>query len=207
MTKTEKPYHHKDLRKALIAAGLDIISTRGIQELSLRETARVSGVTHAAPYRHFATKNELVKAITVQEYYCFLEKAQSIYAAHRPGTKEAFAGAWFYFIDYALDNANRFRLLFNESYFPLSGDETTLMEEPLQQLIQFYRTTVDDAQHSGLLKSQDPMKLAVALFTSFFGIAIFVTENARYMFPDTSKKSMRALAQELFDIQCAGYFS
>ncbi|HWZ19753.1 MAG TPA: helix-turn-helix domain-containing protein, partial [Ktedonobacteraceae bacterium] len=58
-----KPYHHGDLRNALIQAGLEILAEGGAQELDLRKVARRAGVSHAAPYRHFADKQALVAAI------------------------------------------------------------------------------------------------------------------------------------------------
>ncbi len=56
---TEKSsYHHGDLRSALLAAALDIITELGPQQLTIREVARRAGVSHTAPYRHFADKDE-----------------------------------------------------------------------------------------------------------------------------------------------------
>lgn len=56
-------YHHGDLRRALIAAGLTILEADGSDALSLREVARRAGVSHNAPYRHFADREALLAAI------------------------------------------------------------------------------------------------------------------------------------------------
>ena len=56
-------YHHGNLRQALIDAGIKIINEEGESKLSLRKTAALCKVSHAAPYAHFANKEELVKAI------------------------------------------------------------------------------------------------------------------------------------------------
>lgn len=45
-----KPYHHGNLRDALIKAGLELISTEGEENLSLRKVALKCGVSNAAPY-------------------------------------------------------------------------------------------------------------------------------------------------------------
>jgi hypothetical protein len=47
----ERPYHHGDLRQALIDAALELIEKRGVAALTLCEVARRVGVTHAAPLR------------------------------------------------------------------------------------------------------------------------------------------------------------
>ena len=58
-----KPYHHGNLRDALIKAGLELISTEGEENLSLRKVALKCGVSNAAPYAHFHSKDEFIAAI------------------------------------------------------------------------------------------------------------------------------------------------
>src|SRR5512136_340809 len=59
----KKTYHHGDLKNALIKAGADILSKEGVSALSLRKAAQLAGVSHAAPYAHFADKQALIAAI------------------------------------------------------------------------------------------------------------------------------------------------
>jgi AcrR family transcriptional regulator len=56
-------YHHGDLRRALKDAAIELIGEKGIDQLSLREVAARVGVSHAAPYHHFADKSALVHAL------------------------------------------------------------------------------------------------------------------------------------------------
>ena len=58
-----RPYHHGDLRHALIQAARAIVIRDGAQALSLRGVAREAGVSPAAPYHHFKDKQELVLAV------------------------------------------------------------------------------------------------------------------------------------------------
>ena len=51
-----RPYHHGNLRNALIGAGLELINTEGEENLSLRKAALKCGVSNAAPYAHFNSK-------------------------------------------------------------------------------------------------------------------------------------------------------
>ena len=59
----EKPYHHGDLRSALIETGIDFIKQKGEEALSLRKIAEICGVSNAAPYAHFKSKDEFIVAI------------------------------------------------------------------------------------------------------------------------------------------------
>lgn len=60
----ERPYHHGGLRRAIVQAALEILSETQSLEFSLRELARRAGVSHNAPYKHFADKRELLAAIS-----------------------------------------------------------------------------------------------------------------------------------------------
>ena len=68
MTAAKEKYHHGDLRAALLEAALAVISEIGPQGLSIREVARRAGVSHAAPYRHFADRDELILAVVEQGF-------------------------------------------------------------------------------------------------------------------------------------------
>ena len=59
-----KSYHHGGLRTAMIKKGIEMIIENGAKALSLRKVAAACGVSHAAPYSHFANKEALFSAIT-----------------------------------------------------------------------------------------------------------------------------------------------
>jgi AcrR family transcriptional regulator len=63
MSGMARPYHHGDLRTALLDAALRAVEAGGHAALSLRELAQGLGVSHAAPYRHFATREALLAAV------------------------------------------------------------------------------------------------------------------------------------------------
>lgn len=68
------PYHHGDLRAALIAAALRIIEEDGPEGLSLRGVAAAVGVSQTAPYHHFQDKAALLSAVAAAGF----RKAQQI---------------------------------------------------------------------------------------------------------------------------------
>ena len=59
-------YHHGNLRKTLIDEGLKILCRDGIESFSLRNLSKKLGVSHAAAYRHFSSKEELLRAILAE---------------------------------------------------------------------------------------------------------------------------------------------
>jgi AcrR family transcriptional regulator len=58
-----RPYHHGNLRQALLQAAEMALEVRGATDLSLRELSREVGVSHTSPRRHFAGKQALLDAL------------------------------------------------------------------------------------------------------------------------------------------------
>lgn len=59
----KQPYHHGNLKQELLEAGIKMVQSEGIEKLSLRRLASICGVSEAAPYSHFANKEELLLAM------------------------------------------------------------------------------------------------------------------------------------------------
>jgi AcrR family transcriptional regulator len=68
-----KRYHHGDLKAALVDGAIDLIVERGVRGFSLAELSRRLGVTVAAPYRHFDSRDELLAAVAVRALEAFVE--------------------------------------------------------------------------------------------------------------------------------------
>jgi AcrR family transcriptional regulator len=69
MAKTSRPYHHGELREALVAAGGRLLEERGLRGFTLRECARRAEVSHAAPAHHFASIDDLLAEIATRGYH------------------------------------------------------------------------------------------------------------------------------------------
>lgn len=68
----KKPYHHGELREALLAAGEAALAEMPLSDVSLREIARRAGVSHAAPKHHFPTLGHLLGDIAARGYERFV---------------------------------------------------------------------------------------------------------------------------------------
>ncbi len=63
-----RPYHHGDLRNALLDAARAILEEESLAGLSLRAVARRAGVSHAAPYRHFPNHEALLVELAIEGF-------------------------------------------------------------------------------------------------------------------------------------------
>jgi AcrR family transcriptional regulator len=74
---TKKPYHHGDLREALLVAGESALEDLPLEDVSLREIARRAGVSHAAPKHHFGSLGSLLGDVAARGFEQFVEALQS----------------------------------------------------------------------------------------------------------------------------------
>jgi AcrR family transcriptional regulator len=79
MATGSRPYHHGDLRAALLKAAVDTIEEVGPAATSLREVARRAGVTHPAATYHFGDKAGLLTAVAVEGYRLLGESLTDTY--------------------------------------------------------------------------------------------------------------------------------
>lgn len=61
-------YHHGALAEALVAAALEQVEAGGADGVSLRELSQSLGVSHAAPYRHFPHRDDLLAAVAARGF-------------------------------------------------------------------------------------------------------------------------------------------
>jgi AcrR family transcriptional regulator len=104
------PYHHGDLKNALIAAGVEILSKEGVAGLTLRKVALHAGVSHAAPYAHFVDKPALIAAISTEGFerlYRAIADAVSAETGHPAA--QLVAAAWAY-VSFALSDPDHFQV-------------------------------------------------------------------------------------------------
>ena len=109
-TSLNSPYHHGNLRQALLEAALIILEKDGEAGLGLRDLARAVGVSAAAPYRHFDSRAALLEALAVTGFQRF-SAAMSAVAESAPADPMAAMGKTY--VLFALENANLFRLMFS----------------------------------------------------------------------------------------------
>jgi AcrR family transcriptional regulator len=79
----DRPYHHGNLRRALLDSALELILERGPAALSLREVARRAGVSHAAPAHHFTDKTGLLTALAAEGWELLAAALSAAAAATR----------------------------------------------------------------------------------------------------------------------------
>ncbi|MFL6627041.1 MAG: TetR/AcrR family transcriptional regulator [Burkholderiaceae bacterium] len=105
-----RPYHHGDLRAALLAAAAGWLDAQGAETLTLRELARAAGVSHAAPYHHFASRDELLAGVAERAFDRLADALAA--AAGAPDATHALLDIGEAYVREALAHPAQFRLMF-----------------------------------------------------------------------------------------------
>jgi AcrR family transcriptional regulator len=107
----ERPYHHGDLRRVIVKAALEILRETQSLEFSLRELARRAGVSHNAPYKHFADKHDLLAAVSGAGFE-MLTKRMANEIAGFPSPREQLFALLRAYIDHGVENPALYSLMF-----------------------------------------------------------------------------------------------
>ncbi|MDD3837643.1 MAG: TetR/AcrR family transcriptional regulator [Phenylobacterium sp.] len=109
-----RPYHHGDLRRALIDAARRILETKGPAALSLRAVAREAGVSPAAPYHHFKDKGELLDAVA-DEGWRILNEAMKAAGENAPSPRAAMPSLGVAYVCFAREHPALYRVMYKRS--------------------------------------------------------------------------------------------
>ena len=168
---TERPYHHGNLRSALLDAAERTVRERGVQELSLRELAREIGVSHGAPRRHFPDRQALLDALAESGFERLGAELRA--AADRAGEEfqprlEATAVAY---IRFATHDPALLDLMFASKQRATQPSLQDAMERAFSVLIEL----ILQGQAIGRLQPGDPERIGLVLFSTIQGIAALLT--------------------------------
>ena len=107
----ERPYHHGDLRRAVVAAAFELLRETQSMEFSLRELARRASVSHNAPYKHFADKRDLLAAVSAAGFEMLAKRMAGVIAGLGSPREQLFAMLRAY-IAHGVENPALYNLMF-----------------------------------------------------------------------------------------------
>jgi AcrR family transcriptional regulator len=107
-----RPYHHGDLRAALIEAAAQVAAEQGITALSLREAARRAGVSQAAPYHYFTDKSALLAAVAEEGFRLFDRSQAAALDAAPPDPVQRLQALGAAYLRFALEQPHYFKVMF-----------------------------------------------------------------------------------------------
>jgi AcrR family transcriptional regulator len=167
MTKPPGAYRHGDLRNALIAAATELTVQRGGPDFTLREIAALTGVRHAAVYRHFASKAALLEEIARLGVLALKSRLEADSYATPGDRLEAIAGDY---LSFAVSRPGEYRVMAQEGGASPSQYRALLdmMNEPIAA-----------AQMSGALRKDVSTDMLARLWwAELHGLAMLALNSA-----------------------------
>jgi AcrR family transcriptional regulator len=162
-----QPYHHAHLRKTLLDAAVALIGEVGPRAFTLREVARRAGVSHNAPYRHFAGKDELLVAVAKEGFDRLTAVMQKTLARGKsPWERLQLCGCGY--VNFALRWPQHFLLMFD---LPPALRERCKNEGIGDNAFRVLLDCITAAQQSGDLPAGDLLPLAWTAWSLVHGIA------------------------------------
>ncbi len=180
--KKPKPYHHGDLRNALIQAGLELLAEGGAQELDLRKVARRAGVSHAAPYRHFSDKQALIAAINEVGFHMLAERIRSTLREVPDEPFEHLLGVALAYVRFAKENPWLMREMF--SGITIERENFESLHTASKSVYRLYAEVIRNGQERGKIVDGDPTALAGVLWSVLHGLAMLIIENQMRPYAD-----------------------
>ncbi len=175
MAVVKAAYHHGDLRTALIEAALEIIDEIGPQGLTIRKVAHRAGVSHAAPYRHFPDKDDLILAVVERGFELLDEEMERARSAAGSDPLAQFAASGEAYLDFAMRYPAYYRVMFSGDLLASKGNEA-LRHTSAASFVRM----IDDlrmAQDIGLVRQGDPTLQAISIVSTVHGFVSLANDR------------------------------
>lgn len=175
MSAVKEKYHHGDLRAALLDAAVTVIDEIGPQGLTIREVARRAGVSHAAPYRHFTDRDELILAAVEQGFELLQQTMDAEKAAAEKDPMSQFAASGLAYLEFALNNPAYYRVMFSGDLLSSTGHVT--LQHTSQDALKEMVDNIAQCQRLGMVREGDPATQALTILATMHGFVSLVIDN------------------------------
>jgi AcrR family transcriptional regulator len=163
----ERPYHHGNLRTALLAQAERTVRERSVQDLSLRELARDLGVSHGAPRRHFADRQALLDALAEAGFARLGAELRAAFDGAGEDFQDRLRATAAAYIRFATSDAALLELMFAGKHREPSG----ALHEAANRAFSVILELIEQGQTDGALEPGEPDRVGLVLFATIQGIA------------------------------------
>lgn len=168
------PYHHGDLARAVLDEAAAMIATHGVPACNLREIARRIGVSHAAPYRHFADRRAVLTALHIEGSERLAGAIEQALIETAGDLRRQFLAAGHAYVRFALDHPGHFQAMFSTEV----DHESPLAVVAKGRSFGLLLAYIAEAQRAKLFEAIDPARLATPIWAMHHGLATLAAAGA-----------------------------
>ena len=175
MVTANKPYHHGDLRRALLETATTMIDAEGVESISMRKLAARAGVSRTAAYHYFGNKQELLCAIAMDGFQRQME------AIDTAGGSDSFRSQLSRFlrsyVEFSADNPEYYELMLGGNIWR-TGQATEELRDLGDIAFRNLRKQVAIWQEQGFIDADaDNLRLTQVIWCSAHGISRFIIDG------------------------------
>jgi AcrR family transcriptional regulator len=170
-----RPYHHGDLREALLEAAHKLVTEYGVEGFTLADACRLAGVSTAAPYRHFADRDAVVDALVARGFAMLETRMRRRAASFAIGSVDRIVAIGQAYVAFAADEPALFRLMFGRRPEARSTVAATLAGDSCFGALLEALIALQPARGMG---GTDVLDLALPLWSLVHGVASLLIDGA-----------------------------
>ena len=185
-------YHHGNLKQVLLDCACETCENEGADALSLRGLAKKAKVSQTAPYRHFATKQELLACIAEEGFKNLNKDLLKILDGEFNSERERHIASGRTYIEFGLNNLNTYNLMFSDSIKDFS--EFSGLEEAAETCFQTLKQIITKVFN--LNDEQTELK-GMQMWAMSHGLVMIL--HKRKSIPDKARESGSSTAIKVMD--------
>jgi len=174
MTTSHRPYHHGNLREALLRAAEAALVNGGVQSISLRELSRELGVSHTSPRRHFAGKQALLDALAIRGFERFDQALSRAAKDSGRDFQNRLTKLTRAYVSFALKYPALLGLMFEAKHRP---DAPRELLEASEKAFGHAPAAFTAGQADGEVVAGDPGRLSLVIFAAMQGLIALSTKG------------------------------
>jgi AcrR family transcriptional regulator len=172
--KSPAPYHHGNLRRVLVETALAMVTEEGAWDFTLREVARRAGVSHAAPYNHFADKSALLAEVAALGFQALGREMEE--SACRPrSSREALLGIAGAYVRFGVEHPAHYRLMFGPEL--AEKERYPLLEQASDATFRALTSALERGQAAGEVRSGSVLDQALAAWALVHGLTSLLIDQ------------------------------
>jgi AcrR family transcriptional regulator len=191
----KQSYHHGDLKNALLTTAERLLEKNGVAGITLREVAKAAGVSHSAPYRHFADKQALLASLAQIGYQRLANAMQECAAKAAGDPLGQLRLATLAYVHLATRHPEMTYLMFGGALNPF--DRNPALLEAANNAFEGLLKIIRNGQAVGVYKDKDTQTLAMAAWSQVHGLSMLITGK---QMADLSKPELDHLTQEMVEL-------
>ena len=187
-TQKETTYHHGDLKEALVREALVMVESGGVNSITLRELTKTLGTSRSAIYRHYESKDALVKAVIMAGF----EKLENAMLESMKSQDDVLTRLYTMgeaYMEFALGNPNQYRMIFGDEVQEQREESCDINDEETASGFHALVALIAEGQEKNIFREGDAFMQATFIWSNIHGLTtlyldghLHIQENIKELF-------------------------